>query len=254
MSAAPILRTTDVSKVFGTVTAADRLNVAVAAGEIVGVVGANGAGKTVFVNMITGYEKPTSGAITFEGRDITRLAPHQITRLGISRSFQVSQVFPSMTVFENLVLALSIHRNSGAGLLRSIATAALASAAGDLLARFGLEAERERRAHELPQGARKLLDIAMALVGRPRRVLLDEPTSGLSAEVRHGFMSRVMDGLAVDKATVLIIEHDMDIIQAFVSRVLAFAQGRIICDAAPREALNNPDVINHVLGPGHAVR
>jgi branched-chain amino acid transport system ATP-binding protein len=254
VNAAPILRTTDVSKAFGTVMAADRLNVSVAAGEIVGVVGANGAGKTVFVNMITGYEKPTSGAITFGGRDITRLAPRPITRLGISRSFQVSQVFASMTVLENLLLALSIHRNSGAGLLRSIGSAAMVSAAGDLLARFGLEAERERRAHELPQGARKLLDIAMALVGQPRVVLLDEPTSGISAEEKHGFMSRVMEGLAVDNATVLIVEHDMDIIQAFVSRVLAFAQGRIICDAAPREALNNADVINHVLGPDHAVR
>lgn len=244
----PILRATGVNKTFGAVTAAHDLNVAVAAGEVIGIVGANGAGKTVFVNMITGYEKPTSGTITFAGRDITRLAPHQVTRLGIARSFQVSQIFPSMTVFENVCLALAIHRNSGAALMRRVLTVELAAAADDLLERFSLRGERERRAHELPQGARKLLDIAMAFVGRPRVLLLDEPTSGISAEEKFAFMSRVLEALSRDNATVFIVEHDMDIIQAFVSRVLAFAQGRIICDARPEEAMRHSGVIVHVLG------
>jgi branched-chain amino acid transport system ATP-binding protein len=248
----PILRATGVSKMFGSVTAADGLHVAAAAGEVIGIVGANGAGKTVFVNMITGYEKPTAGTITFEGRDITRLAPHQVTRLGIARSFQISQIFPTMTVFENVSLALAIHRNSGAALLRRLLTADLVAAADDLLERFGLRADRDRRAHELPQGARKLLDIAMAFVGRPRVLLLDEPTSGISAEEKFPFMSLVLEALSRDKATVFIVEHDMDIIQAFVSRVLAFAQGRIICDARPEEAMRHPDVITHVLGTAHA--
>src|SRR3954470_9018791 len=115
-----MLEVVQVNKTFGTVVAAEDLNVSVSSGEIVGIVGANGAGKTVFVNMITGYEKPTSGKIVFEGRDITALSPREITRLGISRSFQVSQVFHSMKVFENLLVALSIHRNSGPRLLKNI--------------------------------------------------------------------------------------------------------------------------------------
>jgi branched-chain amino acid transport system ATP-binding protein len=248
-----LLEVLQVNKTFGTVTAADNLNVSVAPGEVVGIVGANGAGKTVFINMITGYEKPSAGKVVFEGRDITPLPPREIRRLGISRSFQVSQVFQSMKVFENLLIAVSIHRNSGRALLKNIRQPALIEVVEELLERFGLARDRERPAHELSQGARKLLDIAMAFVGRPRVLMLDEPTSGISTEEKFEFMTRVMGALAREKATVLIVEHDMDIIQRFVSRVLAFAQGRIICDASPQEALRDPNVVQHVLGIGHAV-
>jgi branched-chain amino acid transport system ATP-binding protein len=248
-----ILEVLQVNKTFGTVTAAEDLNVSISPGEVIGIVGANGAGKTVFVNMITGYEKPSSGKVVFEGRDITPLPPREITRLGISRSFQVSQVFQSMKVAENLLLALSIHRNCGRALLKSIRQPALIEAVDELLERFGLEADRERPAHELSQGGRKLLDIAMAFVGRPRILMLDEPTSGISTEEKFEFMERVMAALARENATVLIVEHDMDIIQRFVSRVLAFAQGRIVCDASPQAALRDPNVVQHILGIGHAV-
>ncbi len=225
----------------------------VSPGEVVGIVGANGAGKTVFVNMITGYEKPSAGKIVFEGRDITPLPPRDITRLGISRSFQVSQVFQTMKVSENLLLALSIHRNAGPALLKQMRQPALLEAVDELLERFGLSRERDRPAHELSQGARKLLDIAMACVGRPRVLLLDEPTSGISTEEKFEFMTRVTAALARENATVMIVEHDMDIIQRFVSRVLAFAQGRIVCDAAPQAALRDPNVVQHILGIDHAV-
>jgi branched-chain amino acid transport system ATP-binding protein len=248
----PILEVLEVNKTFGTVIAAENLNVRVPPAEVVGIVGANGAGKTVFVNMITGYEKPSSGKIIFEGRDITPLPPRDITRLGISRSFQVSQVFQSMKVSENLLMALSIHRNSGRMLLKSIRQPALIEAVDELLERFGLAADRDRPAHELSQGARKLLDIAMAFVGRPRVLMLDEPTSGISTEEKFEFMARVLAALAREKATVLIVEHDMDIIQRFVSRVLAFAQGRIVCDASPQDALRDPNVVQHILGIDHA--
>jgi branched-chain amino acid transport system ATP-binding protein len=248
-----ILEVLGVHKRFGTVIAAEDLNVAVAPGEVVGIVGANGAGKTVFVNMITGYEKPTSGKIVFEGSDITPLQPREITRLGISRSFQVSQVFQTMKVSENLLVALSIQRNSGRALLRNIRQRALMEAVDELLERFGLSHERERPAHELSQGARKLLDIAMACVGRPRVLLLDEPTSGISTEEKFEFMTRVTAALERERSTVLIVEHDMDIIQRFVTRVLAFAQGRIVCDASPQAALRDVNVIQHVLGASHAV-
>jgi branched-chain amino acid transport system ATP-binding protein len=247
-----LLEVIQVNKKFGTVTAADGLNVRVSPAEVVGIVGANGAGKTVFVNMITGYEKPDSGKIVFDGRDITRLAPRQVTRLGISRSFQVSQVFQSMKVSENLLVALSIHRNCGRSLLRNIRQPALMQGVDELVERFGLSRDRDRPAHELSQGARKLLDIAMACVGSPRVLMLDEPTSGISTEEKFEFMARVTGALARENATVLIVEHDMDIIQRFVCRVLAFAQGRIVCDASPQDALRDPNVVQHVLGIDHA--
>jgi branched-chain amino acid transport system ATP-binding protein len=247
-----ILEVLQVNKTFGTVIAAENLNVTVSPGEVVGIVGANGAGKTVFVNMITGYEKPSSGKVIFEGRDITALPPREITRLGISRSFQVSQIFQSMKIFENLLIALSIHRNSGHALLKNIREPARMEAAEELLDRFGLAADRDRPAHQLSQGARKLLDIAMAFVGRPRVLMLDEPTSGISTEEKFEFMTRVMAALASENATVFIVEHDMDIIQRFASRVLAFSQGRIICDGSPQDALRDPNVVQHVLGIAHA--
>lgn len=242
-----------VSKKFGSVIAADNLNVSVSPGEVVGIVGANGAGKTVFVNMITGYEKPSSGSIFFGGKEITQLRPREITRLGISRSFQVSQVFHSMRVFENVLLAVSINRNAGRSLLRNIRQPDVMDAVDELLDRFSLMADRDRPAYELSQGARKLLDIAMAFVGRPRVLMLDEPTSGISTEEKFDFMARVMSAVEREKATVLIVEHDMEIIQRFVSRVLAFAQGRIICDASPQDALRDPNVVQHVLGSERAV-
>jgi branched-chain amino acid transport system ATP-binding protein len=247
-----MLEVVGVSKTFGTVSAAEELNVGISAGEVVGIVGANGAGKTVFVNMITGYEKPSVGRILFEGRDITRLHPREITRLGICRSFQVSQVFTSMTVADNLLMALSVRWTTGAAMLKDIKRDSLVREVDALLERFKLVAERKRPAHQLSQGARKLLDIAMALAGRPRILMLDEPTSGISTDEKFEFMNVVMGALAKDKVTVMIIEHDMDIIESFVSRVLAFSQGRIICDAPPREALSDPDVVQYVLGTSHA--
>ena len=248
-----VLEVLKVNKNFGTVVAAEDLNVRIARGEVVGIVGANGAGKTVFVNMITGYEKPSSGRILFDGRDITPLRPRDITKLGISRSFQVSQVFHTMTVFENVLMALSIYRHSGRALLGNIRQRSVVEEVDRLLERFGLAAERDRSAQELSQGARKLLDIAMACVGRPRVLLLDEPTSGISTEEKFQFMSGVTAALAHEQVTVLIVEHDMDIIQRFVSRVLAFAQGRIICDAPVQAALQHPGVVEHVLGTSYAV-
>jgi branched-chain amino acid transport system ATP-binding protein len=158
-----------------------------------------------------------------------------------------------MKVSENLLVALSIHRNRGPALLKNIRQSALLEAVDELLDRFGLSRERDRPARELSQGARKLLDIAMACVGRPRVLLLDEPTSGISTEEKFEFMARVTGALARENATVLIVEHDMDIIQRFVSRVLAFAQGRIVCDASPQAALRDPNVVQHVLGIDHAV-
>jgi branched-chain amino acid transport system ATP-binding protein len=237
----------NVSKRFEMVTAASDLNVGVAEGEILGIVGSNGAGKTVFINMITGYEKPTTGAIIFNGKDITRLLPREITKLGICRSFQMSQVFPSMTVFENVLFAHSIGQPSRS-LLKVIGRPDNIESADQILERFRLVPYRDRVVRELSQGIQKLLDIALAIVGRPKVVMLDEPTSGISTEEKFNFMNLVMDALIELKVTIFVVEHDMAIIEKHVSRVLAFSQGRIICDAPPQIALHDSEVIRYVLG------
>ena len=197
-----------------------------------GLIGANGAGKTTFINMVTGYLKPTAGSIRFEGRDITGMPPREITRLGMCRSFQIPQVFDSLTVFENMLVGLAIV-SSGAPRLRGQP------------ARGGQAGGRRRGdagalppgrvpgepASVLPEGIRKLLDIAMAMVVQPRILLLDEPTSGVSAEEKFGLMDMVMGAIRADKVTVLFVEHDMEIVPRFTQRILAFYDGNVIADA-----------------------
>ncbi len=243
-----LLEAVGVNKSFGAVTAAHQIDVAVAPHEVVGIIGANGAGKTTFVNMVTGWLQPTSGQILFEGRDITGMAPRAITRLGICRSFQVAQVFASASVFDNLLIALGIaEAGAGAG-LRRLRRPDIEARVDIILRRYRIAEYRDQRAGTLPQGIRKLLDIAMATVADPKILLLDEPTSGISSEEKFELMDVVMGALRDEGVTVLFIEHDMEIVSRYVSRVLAFYQGEIICDGPPAEALADPKVREYVIG------
>jgi branched-chain amino acid transport system ATP-binding protein len=247
-------------KSFGAVTAAAEVSAAIEKDSVVGLIGTNGAGKTTFINMITGYLKPDRGAIHYEGRDITRLPPREITRLGICRSFQIPQLYGSLSVLDNMMVGIGIVlRNAGlAGYFsrgRSWQTAPVPGfgrppreVAEQLLGRFGLLEDRSRNAQVLPGGARKLLDIALTLVAKPRVLLLDEPTSGVSAGEKFGIMQMVLDAARSEGATVLFVEHDMEVVSRFAQRVLAFYDGRIIADAAPQAALDDPQVKRYVVG------
>ena len=253
---AVILHARGLCKNFGAVSAAADVSAAIERDSVVGLIGTNGAGKTTFINMITGYLKPDRGSIEFEGRDITPLAPREITRLGICRSFQIPQLYSSLSVFDNMMVALGVVlANAGRGGFFSRAQplvpgfdAPAEEAARRLLERFGLAEYRDRNAQVLPGGVRKLLDIALAMVARPRILLLDEPTSGVSAAEKFGIMQMVLDGVRAEGATVLFVEHDMEVVSRFAQRVLAFYDGRIIADAAPQVALADPEVKRYVVG------
>jgi branched-chain amino acid transport system ATP-binding protein len=247
-----ILRVRDLEKTFGSLVAAHDINVAVPPLQTVGIIGANGAGKTTFVNMITGHLRPSKGSIWFEDRDITGRPSREITRLGIARSFQVPQIFASLTVLENMCAATSIAHTSG-GLfhqaltpLHSASTLAQSEAALEL---FRIAGYRHALAAALPQGVRKLLDIAMAIAGTPRVLLLDEPTSGISIEEKFDVMAVVMSALKDRHITVLFVEHDMDIVERYADRVLAFYDGAVIADGAPIETLENPRIQELISGP-----
>jgi branched-chain amino acid transport system ATP-binding protein len=246
-----ILSVRDLEKTFGSIVAARDISIDIPALQTVGIIGANGAGKTTFINMITGYLRPSKGTIRFEDRDITGHSSREIVRLGISRSFQVAQIFPSLTVFENICAAAAIARGPANALahalrpLRSPDTLAEAEAAIEL---FRIAAYRDARAATLPQGVRKLLDIAMAVVGWPRMLLLDEPTSGISIEEKFTLMDVIMTALKSRKITVLFVEHDMEIVARFADRVLAFYDGTVIADGAPAEALADPRVQTFISG------
>lgn len=243
-----VLHAQNLEKKFGAVVAASNINIRIAAGERVSLIGSNGAGKTTFVNMITGYLKPDSGQILLDGKDITPLAPRAITHLGVARSFQIPQLYGDLSVIDNMLVANACH-DQRLSFWQSARRPAAIDRADELLSRFALGEHRNRRVAELPGGVRKLLDIAMALTSAPKLLLLDEPTSGVSAEEKFPMMETIMAGLAQDQSTtVLFVEHDMDIVNRYASRVVAFYSGRIIADDTPAVALATDDVRRYVTG------
>ncbi|MDC0530599.1 ABC transporter ATP-binding protein [Alphaproteobacteria bacterium] len=248
MSSNTVLKASDLNKSFSGIVAAKNINVSINQGEIVGIIGANGAGKTVFVNMITGYLKPTSGKIEFLGTDITGIEPREATHIGLCRSFQISQVFMTMTVKQNLMIAMSLAKKSGKQLLDPIDDDKISKECDSILELYKIKDQKNNIVSTLSQGIRKLLDIAMAVVGNPKVILLDEPTSGVSVEEKFGIMDIVIAALKQTETSVLFVEHDMEIVERYVDRVMAFYQGEIICDAPPKEALSDKKVIEYVLG------
>jgi branched-chain amino acid transport system ATP-binding protein len=198
--------------------------------------------------LVTGYLKPDSGSIVLDGLDIGGRSPRTVARLGISRSFQIPQLFVELTAAENLTVALS-----GAG-IKSLSFHLPAQAhdlhdkAFELLDRFGLADLGERPISELAGGVRKLVDIAMALVRRPKLLLLDEPTSGVSAEAKFATMDRVIHAVSPDASTIVFVEHDMDIVSRYADRVIAFYQGRILADGEPGHVLKDKEVRLYVTG------
>jgi branched-chain amino acid transport system ATP-binding protein len=236
------------NKRFGAVVAADNVTIEIAPGETVGIIGANGAGKTTFVNMVTGYLKPDDGVILFRADDITALPPRAVTRLGIRRSFQVAQLFPNLSVRDNALVALACAERTRPAATAVLRTPERLAQADEMLARLGIESFADRPTPELPQGQRKLLDIALAMVGRSAVLLLDEPTSGISAQEKIPLMDRVMEAVAAESAAVLFVEHDMEIVERYAPRVIAFYEGRVIADGTPAMVLGDADVRRYVVG------
>jgi branched-chain amino acid transport system ATP-binding protein len=244
----PILRTESLSRNFGAVIAADNITVTISDGEMVGVIGANGAGKTTFVNMVTGYMKPSAGEIYFRDRSITKLNPRQVMRIGICRSFQIPQLFPELSVLDNLLIAVSASDSAWPSFMRPLKSPARVAAAERMLADYDMTAFRDTIVATLPQGVKKLVDIAMAMVSRPAVLLLDEPTSGVSVAEKFTMLDTIMAAVRGAAATVLFVEHDIEIVERYATRVLAFYDGRIIADADPATALNDADVRKYVVG------
>lgn len=243
-----ILETRNLERTFGAVIAASNINITIKEGEVLGVIGSNGAGKTTFVNMVTGYLTPSSGHILYRGKDITGRPTREITKLGICRSFQIPQLFLELSVIDNALIALTIAQHDRPGLLRPAVTDALRAQALDILARFGIEQWAEQEITTLPQGVRKLVDIAMATVSGPDLLFLDEPTSGVSADEKMEIMRVLIDALKSTKTAVLFIEHDMEIVEAFSPRVAAFYEGTILADGPTADVLANEKVREFVIG------
>ena len=243
-----ILETNKLSIHFGGVVGASEISVSVTKGEVIGVIGANGAGKTTFVNLVTGYLKPSSGTIHYMGNDVTLLTPREITDLGIRRSFQIPQLFAEMTALENMLTAQSIAPNVNRSFWLPLLRSDTRESAMERLRLFGIADSANQEVSMLPQGVRKILDIAMATIGSPQLVMLDEPTSGVSAEEKFEVMDILMDAFARQEVTVMFIEHDMELVERYAKRVLAFYNGVVIADADTRATLADPQVREYVVG------
>ena len=244
----PILQTIDLSKSFGMVKAADAINVQITPGELVGIVGANGSGKTTFLNLITGYLKPDRGRIMIQGRDSTGLPPRQITKRGLARSFQIPQLYTTLSVLENVLLSLAAQAGKSVGFWAPLYRRQWMSEATDVLERFGLTAYAHRPVAELPEGGRKILDVALSFALKPQLLLMDEPTSGVSIEEKFPVMDTLVRVLQESDITTIFVEHDMDVVQRYSQRVLVFDNGEVLADGTPDSVLANPAVRKAVLG------
>ncbi len=246
-SARPILETRKLSKNFGSLVTAREIDLTVMPFVLHSIIGPNGAGKTTFFNMLSGVLPPSGGQVVFDGRDITRLPLYARARLGVGRSFQILSIFPNLTVFENVRVAVQAEKQGLGGLIRDAhANAGINERTWSILDAVGLVDHAAEEAASLPHGAKRLLEIAVTLSTRSRLLLLDEPLAGL-AEADRIVVTALIKRLAQSHA-VLLIEHDIDRVLAISDRISVLHQGRMIADGQPAEVAANPDVIAAYLG------
>ena len=242
-----LLRTRRLSKRFGGLVATDALDLEVRRGECHAIIGPNGAGKTTLVNQLVGEIAPDSGTIEFNGRDITRLATFRRALLGLSRSYQITSIFPEFSALENVALAAQAHDGHSFGSWRpAIAEERLSAPARAALDEVGLGARAQARASALAHGERRQLEIAMALVSQPKLLLLDEPMAGMGRRESEAMVKL----LAKLKSTyaMLLVEHDMDAVFALADRITVLVYGRPIASGAAHEIRANAEVRRAYLG------
>jgi branched-chain amino acid transport system ATP-binding protein len=244
-----VLEVRGLSKSFGGFRAVSNVDLAVAEGEIAAVIGPNGAGKSTLFNLITGHLQPTTGQVVVDGRDITGVAPHRICAMGLGRSFQRTNIFPKLTVLENVQAAILAHRGQGRNFWSSSEKLYRAESEA-LLASIGLAGRAQATAGTLSYGNQKQLELGIALASDPKILLLDEPTAGMSASETHESIA-LIERIAHERGlTLLFTEHDMAVVFSIAQKIAVLHQGRIIAHGDPTTVRGDAEVRRVYLGDG----
>ncbi len=242
-----VLEVRDLSKQFGGIHAVEGVSFDVNEGEILGIIGPNGSGKSTLFNCILGQLQPSAGEVRLDGRAVTGMRPCDLNRLGVSRTFQLLQVFPELTVRENLILAAQEHKGSMLSRLFGARDVGLTGDANRMIEFFRLSHLADAKAGGLSYGQQKLLDAAMAFMAGPRLVLLDEPAGGVNLTMLASLRDR-LEAINREGATFVVIEHNMEFVMSLCTRLIVLAEGRIIAEGSPAEVRANPAVIEAYLG------
>jgi branched-chain amino acid transport system ATP-binding protein len=251
----PILSIERIAVHFGGLVAISDMTFDVRNGEIVGLIGPNGAGKTTAFNVITGFQRPSNGEVRYRSRAVTGMKPHEIAKLGLVRTFQRTSVFQQRSVFQNVLTGLHCSGRSGLWdtMLQSSREKAcereLENAAHEILQFVGLEQRAGEQAGALPYGEQRLVGIALALAAKPTTLLLDEPVSGMN-QSETARAVKLIEKISASGMTILLVEHDMQMVMQVCSRIVVLNYGRIIAEGTPVEIQNNPEVIRAYLGQG----
>ncbi len=249
---ASLLKVTNLKKSYGAIQAVDGVSFEVQPGEIFGVIGPNGSGKTTLFNSMLGQITPNEGRIELNGRDVTRLGPLQLNRLGVGRTFQTLQVFGRMTVRDNLIVAAQEHVGTMFSRMFAPGDSGLGQRADAMLERFRIGHVAELKAGTLSYGQQKLVDIAMAFMSEPDLVLLDEPCAGVNPSLVSGISTLLKDlnrhPASGKKSSFVVIEHNMDFVMDLCHRIMVLVEGQVMAIGTPAEIRGNKQVLDAYLG------
>jgi branched-chain amino acid transport system ATP-binding protein len=243
-----LLKVTDLKKSYGAIKAVDGVSFEVMPGEIFGVIGPNGSGKTTMFNSVLGQITPESGRIELKGHDITGRSPMELSHLGVGRTFQTLQVFGKMSVRDNLIVAAQEHKGSMAGRMFAPGDSGLGPKADALIDQFRIRHVADKKAGELSYGQQKLVDIAMAFMSEPDLVLLDEPCAGVNPSLVGGISTLLKELNKTRKGSFIVIEHNMDFVMDLCHRIMVMVEGTVMAIGTPAEIRGNKQVLDAYLG------